>query len=80
LMPAGRVHARPSGVEGDAERFTVPVRPFKALIVMVEAPEEPAFTTMLEGLAAILKSVKAKVAEVECTNDPLMLMPVIART
>jgi hypothetical protein len=39
---AGNVHVRPAGVDTDTARFTVPVRPFSAVTVIVEAPDEPA--------------------------------------
>jgi hypothetical protein len=58
---AGRVHVRPAGVETDVVRVTVPVRPFRAVTVIVDVPEAPA--SIVAGLtapAAIVKSTTWK--------------------
>jgi hypothetical protein len=39
---AGRVQVKPAGVEADTDNVTVPVKPFTAVTVIVEVPEEPA--------------------------------------
>jgi hypothetical protein len=39
-----------------AERLTVPLKPFIAVIVMVDIPELPAVKLIMEGLAAMVKS------------------------
>jgi hypothetical protein len=39
---AGRVQVNPAGVETETARLTVPVRPFNAVTVTVEVPDEPA--------------------------------------
>ena len=39
-----------------AERLTVPLKPFTAVIVMVDVPELPAVKLIVEGSAAIVKS------------------------
>ena len=36
------MHVRPAGVEAETARFTVPVRPFSAVTVIVDVPELPA--------------------------------------
>ncbi len=46
----GSVHVRPAGFEADAERLTVPVKPLRAVIVIVEVPKLPA--SIEAGLAA----------------------------
>ena len=69
-----RVHVSPAGVEADAERLTVPVKPFSAVTVIVEVPEEPEL--MLDGLTgptAMLKSVTWKrMSLVVCESVPLV--------
>jgi hypothetical protein len=56
---AGRVHDRPAGVETDVVRPTVPVKPFRAVTVIVEVPGEPArIVAGLTAPAAIVKSTK----------------------
>ena len=57
-------------------RATVPVKPFTAVMVIVEVAETPAFTAAGE-VAAIVKSVTVKVAVVEWVRVPLV--PVIVR-
>jgi len=51
-----RVHVRP--VEGAtvAARLTVPLKPFRAVTVIVEVPEAPARIVTVVGLAAMVKS------------------------
>jgi len=55
-------------------RLTVPVKPFNAVTVIVEVAEVPAWTGAGE-VAAIVKSVTAKVAVAEWDSVPLV--PVI---
>ena len=38
------------------DRLTVPVKPFRGVIVMVEVPAEPALTVSVVGLATMAKS------------------------
>jgi len=58
---AGNVHVRPAGVEADTARLTVPVRPFTAVTVIVEVPEEPASIWVGDTApAAIVKSTTWK--------------------
>jgi hypothetical protein len=59
---AGRVHVRPAGVEAETEVLTVPVKPLRAVTVIVEVPEAPA--SIWAGLtvpAAIVKSTTTNV-------------------
>jgi len=39
---AGRVQVSPAGVDTDTARLTVPVRPLRAVTVIIEVPEAPA--------------------------------------
>jgi hypothetical protein len=39
---AGNVQVRPAGVDTDTARLTVPIRPFRAVTVIVDVPELPA--------------------------------------
>ena len=55
-------------------RLTVPVKPFTAVIVIVEVADTPALTAAGE-VAAIVKSVTVNVAVAEWDNAPLV--PVI---
>ena len=57
-------------------RLTVPVKPFTAVIVIVEVADTPALTAAGE-VAAIVKSVTVNVAVAEWDNVPLV--PVIVR-
>jgi len=57
-------------------RLTVPVKPLRAVTVMVEVAETPALTAAGE-VAAMLKSVTVNVALVEWLKVPLV--PVIVR-
>jgi hypothetical protein len=54
------VHVRPAG-ETDEVRATVPVNPFTAATVIVEAPAVPAVVVTAVGLAVMLRSVTAYV-------------------
>ena len=59
---AGKVQVKPVGVEAETARFTVPVRPFSAVTVMVEAPDDPAsIWTGDTAPAVIVKSTTTKV-------------------
>jgi hypothetical protein len=58
---AGNVHVNPAGVETETARLTVPVKPFTAVTVMVEVPEEPASIWVGDTApAAIVKSTTWK--------------------
>jgi hypothetical protein len=65
---------RPEGTV--SVRLTVPVNPLRAVTVIVDVAEVPTVTAVGE-VAAIVKSVTAKVAVVEWLRVPLM--PVIVR-
>jgi hypothetical protein len=54
-----------------AERPTVPVKPFKAVTVMLEVPVTPTFGLRLVGLAIVVKSVTVTMTVVEWESDPL---------
>ena len=59
---AGNVQVRPVGVDAETARLTVPVRPLRAVTVIVEVPEEPARIWAGETVpAAIEKSTTTKV-------------------
>jgi hypothetical protein len=56
------VHVSPAGVDADTVKPTVPVRPFNAVTVMVEDPEDPARIWVGETVPAlIVKSTTTKV-------------------
>ena len=67
-----RVHVSPAGVEADTVRATVPVRPFTAVTVIVDAPDAPArICAGLTAPAAIVKSTTVNVmVPVECDSVP----------
>jgi hypothetical protein len=51
------VHVKPAGVDTDTARLTVPVKPFNAVTVIVEVPEDPASIWVGDTApAAMLKS------------------------
>ena len=51
------MHVKPAGVEADAARLTVPVKPFSELTVIVEVPGDPARICVGDTApAAMLKS------------------------
>ncbi len=54
---AGNVHVKPAGVEAETESVTTPVKPLRAVTVIVEVPEEPAL--MVAGLTAPADTVKS---------------------
>ncbi len=68
---------RPAGTV--SVRVTTPVKPFNAVIVMVEVADWPAFTAAGED-AAMVKSLKLNVAVVEWVMAGDVLVPVIVRT
>ena len=51
------VHVKPVTGEMSADRFTVPVKPFTAVTVIVAVPLEPATNATVVGLAATVKSL-----------------------
>ncbi len=57
-------------------RLTVPVKPLRALTVIVDAADVPTVTAAGD-VADMVKSVTVKVAVVECDSVPLV--PVIVR-
>jgi hypothetical protein len=69
--PATLVGVRVHAVLLDA-RLTVPVKPWRAVMVIVELPADPAFTVTLVGLAAMVKSWIVKVTVVLWDNVPLV--------
>jgi len=60
MTVAGRVHVRPEGVEAEKDRLTVPVKPFTAVRVMLEVPEEP--TRICDGETAPALIVKSGIS------------------
>src|SRR5438105_2849672 len=52
-------------------RLTIPVNPFTAVIVTLDAPEEPVFTLTLVGLPEIAKSWTLYVTVTEWESEPL---------
>ena len=57
-----RVHDRPAGVEAETVNATVPVRPFRAVTVIVEVPDPPARIWAGDTAPAIIvKSTTVKV-------------------
>jgi len=50
-------HVKPVTGEMAADRFTVPVKPFTAVTVIVAVPLEPATNATVVGLAATVKSL-----------------------
>ena len=53
------VHVRPVDGRTVSERVTVPVKPFRAVTVIVEVPAAPTITVRLVGFAATPKSAAA---------------------
>ena len=73
---AGRVQVRPAGVDADAARLTVPVRPLTAVTVIVEVPDAPAKTWAGDTApAAIVKSTTTNEI-VPVVWDSVPLVPV----
>jgi hypothetical protein len=68
-------HVNPVGTV--SVKLTIPANPFTAVIVIVEVADAPLLTAAGD-VAAIVKSLKLKVAEAECVSDPLV--PVTPRT
>jgi hypothetical protein len=68
------VHVSPAGVEADTEKVTTPVKPLRAISVIVEVPEEPAKIWVgLTAPADIVKSITWKVIEaVVCDSAPIV--------
>ena len=66
-----RLHEIPVDGLGLAARLTVPVKPFRAVTVMLEVPVTPTFGFRLVGLATKVKSVTVTVTVVEWESDPL---------
>lgn len=68
------VQVRP--VDGDTfdVRATVPVNPWSELTVIVEAPETPARTVTVVGLAETVKSWTVNATVAECESE--LLVPV----
>jgi hypothetical protein len=71
---AGNVQVNPAGVDADAARLTVPVRPLTAVTVMVDVPELPASIWVGDtGPAAMVKSTTWKrIVAVVCDRVPLV--------
>ena len=66
------MHVRPDGIV--SVRATVPANPPSAAMVIVDAAEEPTLTTVVVGLAEILKSGTLTVTVTEwdiVTPDPV---------
>lgn len=63
----GREHVRPEGVDGEAERSTVPRKPLTPVKVMVEVPEASGSIWAGEtASAAMVKSVTLKITSTVC--------------
>ena len=60
-----------------AVRLTVPVKPPKLVAVIVEVPDEPAATSMVEVLEEMRNPTTVAVTVVECVRDPLVPVTVI---
>ncbi len=60
------MHVRPDGVEPETERFTVPVKLFRAVRLIVEVPESPARIWL--GVAAPAVMVKSGTGAVVVWN------------
>ncbi len=56
MLAGVRVQVRPVAGEIVWLRATVPVKPFTGATVIIEAPEAPAMTVTLVGLAVTVKS------------------------
>jgi hypothetical protein len=70
-LVGARVHVRPAGVDADTVNPTVPVRPFRAVTVIVEVPVAPASTWAGVAPALIVKSTTTNVmAAVVCDSVP----------
>jgi hypothetical protein len=65
---------RPEGIL--SEKLTTPPKPFKAVIVIVEFTDAPAFAATGED-TTMVKSWKRKVTMTECVREPLV--PVTVR-
>jgi hypothetical protein len=65
---------RPEGTL--SEKLTTPLKPFKAVIVIVEFTNDPAFAAT-GGDAKIVKSWNRKATMIECVREPLV--PVTVR-
>lgn len=73
----GRVHVKPAGAEADTNSATVPVTPFSAVNVIVEAPEEP--TKICVGDTADAEMLRHSQVEMKTLTECeiLPLVPVI---
>jgi len=67
-----RVQVRPVAGDTVAVRATTPLKPWRAVTVIVEVPEAPARTVTAVGLAAIVKSWIVKVTVAEWVRLPLV--------
>ena len=73
VMLAGvSVQVRPVAGDTVDTRLTVPLKPCRAVTVIVDVPAVPATTVTLVGLAAIVKSWTVKVTAAECDSVPLV--------
>ena len=70
MLPGlGLPHVRPEGTS--AVSVTVPLKPFNAVRVMTDAPEDPVAVSV-GGLALIMKSWKLKVVVAVRVREPLV--------
>jgi hypothetical protein len=67
-----RVHVRPVAGDMLAVSETTPLKPFRAVMVIVEVPGAPPRIVTVVGLAAIVKSWTVKVTVAECEREPLV--------
>jgi hypothetical protein len=70
MLVADRVQVRPD-VEIEVERFTVPAKPFKDAIVIVEVMGVPAKAVALVGLVEMEKSCTVKGMRRNVAVEPL---------
>jgi len=67
-----RVHVRPVVGDTVAVRPTTPLKPCRAVTVIVDIPGTPARIVTVVGLAAIVKSCTVNVRVAECESEPLV--------
>lgn len=71
-LVGARVQDKPVAGETVADNDTAPLKPFRAVTVMVEVPEAPARIVTVVGLAVIVKSWTVKVTVALWVVEPLV--------
>jgi hypothetical protein len=61
---------RPAGVEADTVRPTLPAKPFRPVIVIVDVPLTPGVVVTMAGVAAMVKSTKLNMMGVVWLSVP----------